>query len=356
MKFGIFVNTQTTEGGPGQPEIYRELLETVEVAEAVGFDCCFLPEHHQQPDGYLPSPFVMAGAVAARTSSIGIATGIHLLPLWDPMRVAEDVAVVDNLSDGRFSLGVGLGLVQREYDQFGIDMRRARSRFEEQIAVLRQAWAETPVSHTGEHFSYDGVSVTPKPVQRPGPRIVVGGMSEPAVARAGRLGDAWLTDPLHSAAALEGWAGLYRRSAADAGRRAAVWLQRDCWVAEDPGEVERLWADRLVSDWRFYFGLGLFSSGRFNPVAEPWIRDVRSPSDIHFSALCDGRVVVGTPDDVVDTLSAMRSRLDPELVCFRFRFPEGPDHRHTLRAVRLFGTQVIPRMRAVAPALAPPTS
>jgi probable F420-dependent oxidoreductase len=348
MRFGVFVNTQAVAGGPAMPEIYDQILETVEVAEEAGFDLCFLPEHHQQSDGYLPSPFVMAGAVAAHTSRIGIATGIHLLPLWDPMRVAEDVAVVDNLSKGRFTLGVGLGLVQREFDQFHIDMSTAPSRLEEQVAVLRQAWSDGPVTFAGEHFRYEDVDVTPKPVQRPGPRILFGGMSAPAVRRAGRLGDGWLTDPLHSAAALSDWATLYRRTADEAGRTSSIWLQRDCWVAERPVEVEELWAPWLVEDWRFYFRLGLFQSGRFNPAAEPWVGRIQDPSDITFSDLHEDRVVVGTPPDVLSTLQSMQQRLRPDTVCFRFRFPGGPGHEATLGAIRLFGREVIPRMRAAA--------
>ncbi len=348
MQFGVYLNTQA-RGSASLNQVYNELLETAEVAESVGFDWCFLPEHHQQPDGYLPSPFVMAGAIAARTERLGIATGINILPLWHPLRVAEDAAVVDNLSNGRFMLGVGLGLVEDEFRQFGIDLRTAVSRFEEQVQLIRMAWSDDAVTFAGRHFALDGIDVTPKPVQRPGPRILIGGMSDTAVARAGTHGDGWLTDPLHSMTTLARWAQLYRAAAATANTPPAIWLQRDCWVADSEEEVESEWAPWLVEDWRFYFGLGLFSSGRFNPAAERWISEVRSPTDITFDKLRADRIVAGPPELVADILRGMNDLIGPVGVCFRFRFPDGPPHEATINAIRRFGNEVIPALRTATP-------
>jgi alkanesulfonate monooxygenase SsuD/methylene tetrahydromethanopterin reductase-like flavin-dependent oxidoreductase (luciferase family) len=344
MQFGVYLNTQTSPGAPSLRQVYDELLETAETAEALGFDWCFLPEHHQQPDGYLPAPFVMAGAIAARTSRIGIATGIHLLPLWHPMRVAEDVAVLNILSSGRFMLGVGLGLVADEFRQFDIDLPTAAQRLEEQIAILRQAWSPKPVEFAGRHFRVSGVDVTPKPEFGSVP-VVIGGMSDAAVRRAGRLADGWLTDPLHSITSLERWSHLYRAASDAADRPASIWLQRDCWVADSTESVVADWAPWLVEDWRFYFSLGLFSSGRFNPAAESWIKDVRSSDDISYDLLSKDRVLAGTPADVTGQLSSAVDRLAPRGVALRFRYPGGPGHEQTLTALRLFATEVMPRFR-----------
>lgn len=342
MQHGVYLNTQSPPDGRDLPRVYDELLETVQVAERAGFDFCFIPEHHQQPDGYLPSPFVIAGAIAASTTRIGIATGVHILPLWDPMRSAEDSAVVDVLSRGRFMPGVGLGMVEREFHQFGITLKTAVSRFEEQIEVMRQAWSDVPVTFSGKHFSYDAVDVHPKPVQKDMP-LMIGGMSERAVARAGRLGDGWLTDPLHSFTSLQNWAKLYRETAAASGRPAKIWMQRDCWITEDPDETVDVWAPHLVEDWQFYFRLGLFSSGRFNPRAEAWIGEVASAEDITYEMLADDRVLAGSPEQVQVSLDSAVSKLDPDGVALRFRYPSGPSHEATLRAVRLFGERIIAR-------------
>lgn len=344
MQFGIYLNTQAPPDGSRLAQVYYELFETVALAEDLGFDLCFLPEHHQQPDGYLPSPFVMAAAIASRTSRIRIATGIHILPLWHPLRVAEDVAVLDVLSGGRFVLGAGLGLVEREFHQFGIDLRTAVSRFEEQLEIIRRAWRPAPVTFHGQHFDLDEVPVTPRPGQADLP-IILGGMSDRSVERAGRLGDGWLTDPLHSITSLERWAGLYRAAALSSGRTAQVWLQRDCWVAEDTDTVVQDWAPWLVEDWRFYFQLGLFSSGRFNPAAEPWIADVRVPEDINYDMLAPDRVLAGSPEEVTVSLASAQERLNPDVVALRFRYPGGPSHTATLGAIRRFGERVLPQFR-----------
>ncbi len=345
MRFGVYVNTQAPPTGEHRQRVYNEAIEMAEVAEEVGLDAVFLPEHHQQPDAYLPSPFVMGGAIAARTQRIGINTGIMILPLWHPLRVAEDVAVVDVISGGRFGLGASLGLIDREYKQFGIDIKTAVGRFTEQIEVLKRALGEDRFSFHGRHFNFDDISLQPRPIQQPRPPIWLGGMKDASVERAGRLGDGWITDPLHNLASMSAWAELYRASAKAAGNPVWMWLQRDIWVAESHDEVMRDSAPHLVADWRFYFfALGL--DKRFNPEHELWIRDVTRPEDITFERLKEDWVLAGTPDHVAAELARWAATVRPDGICFRLRFPHGPGHAQTLRALRLFGQEVIPRFKA----------
>ncbi|HEX9260043.1 MAG TPA: LLM class flavin-dependent oxidoreductase [Acidimicrobiales bacterium] len=169
-------------------EVYSETLDHIAACEAMGFDVVWLTEHHFIEDGYLPSVLTMAAAVAARTTRVTIGTAVLLLPLHDPLRVAEDAAVVDNLSGGRLRLGLGLGYKLEEFDAFGIDRRHRPGRFEEAVAVLRGAWADEPLSFHGSHFHFDAVPVTPKPAQQPIP-IWVAGRAEAPVRRAARIGD-----------------------------------------------------------------------------------------------------------------------------------------------------------------------
>ncbi|MBW3664306.1 MAG: LLM class flavin-dependent oxidoreductase [Actinobacteria bacterium] len=347
MRLGVYVNTQDPPGAANLDRVYNEVLEIAEAAEAAGFDACFLPEHHQQPDGYLPAPLVMAGAVLARTTRIDVHTGILVLPLWDPMRVAEDVATLDVLSGGRMHLGVALGLVQAEFDQFGVRIEDAVGRFEESVEILKRAWSDEPVSFDGEHFAYDGIDVQPKP-RGDRPRIWIGGMSGRAVDRAARIGDGWITDPLHNKRTMQVWADRYRSAAAAAGTTPRIWLQRDLWVTEDPSEIGEHWAPHLVADWRFYHGLGFFNSGRFNPRYETWLEEIQSPEDITFDRLRDDRVVVGTPEQVAAELADYARLIEPEGICFRLRFPHGPDHARTVGAVELFGREVIPALAGSA--------
>jgi alkanesulfonate monooxygenase SsuD/methylene tetrahydromethanopterin reductase-like flavin-dependent oxidoreductase (luciferase family) len=141
-------------------------------------------EHHASTDGYLPSPIVAAAAAAARTRSVQIGISLMLLPLYHPLRAAEDLAVLDLLSNGRLRLTVGAGYREEEYAQFGLELGQRPSLMERAISTLKQAW-------TGEPFEYRGrtVRILPKPAQPGGPAIVLGGTSEAAARRAARIAD-----------------------------------------------------------------------------------------------------------------------------------------------------------------------
>jgi alkanesulfonate monooxygenase SsuD/methylene tetrahydromethanopterin reductase-like flavin-dependent oxidoreductase (luciferase family) len=172
--------------------VYRHLLEQVEWADQAGFDMVTLNEHHFAPDGYLPSPFVVAGAIAARTKRVKIALSLVLLPLKHPVQVAEDAAVLDIISGGRLELTVGAGYRQEEFAGYGISISERPSRMEEATEIIRRCWEEESFDFTGRHWNLRSVSVMPKPIQQPRPRIQMGGSSSAAARRAARLSDGFL--------------------------------------------------------------------------------------------------------------------------------------------------------------------
>jgi alkanesulfonate monooxygenase SsuD/methylene tetrahydromethanopterin reductase-like flavin-dependent oxidoreductase (luciferase family) len=170
----------TCQRGPGDArsdgERYREALALAAEAERLGFDSVWLSEHHFFADGYTPSLLVQAAAIAARTTSITIGTGVLLAPLHNPVRLAEDAATVQLLAAGRLILGIGQGWRQPEFDGLGVPYAGRHNRLTQAVGTLRGAWGEGPI--------------TPKPESPPA--IWIGGMSEPAVRRAARLGDGYL--------------------------------------------------------------------------------------------------------------------------------------------------------------------
>ncbi len=171
--------------------LYRASLDQIGWAETLGFDSVWLTEHHFCADGYTPSPLVIAAAIGERTRRMRIGTNLMLLPLADPVRLAEDAATLSILTDGRFDLGVGLGYRQVEFEYFGRKLSQRPSLMEEGVAIIRQAWSGEPVRLAGKRFRIDGLPVTPVP--RVAPRLFIGGMAEPAIARAARLGDGFLS-------------------------------------------------------------------------------------------------------------------------------------------------------------------
>ncbi len=175
-------------------DFYAQFLDQVAWADEHGFASVALSEHHFSPDGYLPSLFVMAGAIAARTKKMRISLGLVLLPLKHPVQVAEDAAIVDILSNGRLNLILGAGYRQEEYDGYGIPMTERPSRMAEGIQIIRKCWTEEGFDFTGKYWQLKGVNVIPKPVQKPHPRIIMGGTTPTAGRIAARYADAFGPD------------------------------------------------------------------------------------------------------------------------------------------------------------------
>jgi len=167
------------------PDVYRDELDLIVHAEALGFDTIWLTEHHFADDGYSPSIIPLAAAIAARTERVRIGFNLLLLPLHNAIRVAEDIATLDVLSNGRIDVGVGQGYARHEFAGYGIDRSERLRRFIEGLDVLHGLWTEDTFSYAGEHYAIDGARLHPKPVQQPTPPLWIGATSTPGVRRAG---------------------------------------------------------------------------------------------------------------------------------------------------------------------------
>ncbi len=168
------------------PELYAAALDIIEWADEQGFTRVALGEHHQSPDGYLPAPLVFAAALGGRTRRIRAQISVLLAPLYDPVRLAEEIAVADLCLQGRLDPAVAAGYVEDDFDMFGADYANRGQTMEELIPFLRQAW-------TGQPFEYRGrtIRVTPTPFQNP-MRVYMGGGTRRTIERAVRLSDGWI--------------------------------------------------------------------------------------------------------------------------------------------------------------------
>lgn len=189
FRFGLMYDCRRTPDSPlSMTDVYAATLEQTVLADRLGFDHVWFTEHHFLADGYLPAFQPLAGAIAARTERIRISTDIALLPLYHPIRLAEELAVLDHLSRGRMELGIGMGYVPEEFAAFGVALRNRVSMTEEGIDVLRRAWADGPFSYHGKRYRLVDVDVHPKPVQPGGPPLWIAAMSEAGARRAARFG------------------------------------------------------------------------------------------------------------------------------------------------------------------------
>ena len=169
-------------------DVYAATIEQSVLADQLGFDHIWFTEHHFLEDGYLPAFQPLAGAIAARTKQIRISNDIALLPLYHPIRLAEELAVLDQISNGRMEFGIGMGYVPKEFDAFGVPLRNRVSMTDEAIEILRLAWGEGPFSFRGKRYNLSNIDVHPKPVQPGGPPLWIAAMKEPGALRAARFG------------------------------------------------------------------------------------------------------------------------------------------------------------------------
>ena len=184
MEFTISFDMRAPEFGAPRERLYAAALDQCAWADSLGFDFVGIGEHHGVEDGYLPSPLVFAAAAAGRTERIRLRPSVLLAPFYDPIKLAEDLAVLQILSNGRLVVGLGAGYRPSEFEMFGVERSGRRRAYEETIAVLRQAWG-------GDPFEFRGRTVRVTPVPKPPPPILLGG-AHPAVARrAARIADGY---------------------------------------------------------------------------------------------------------------------------------------------------------------------
>jgi alkanesulfonate monooxygenase SsuD/methylene tetrahydromethanopterin reductase-like flavin-dependent oxidoreductase (luciferase family) len=180
----LLYDMRVPDWGAPADALYQAAVAQCAWADTLGFNSVTLTEHHATTDGYLPSPMILGAAIAGSTQNLLIRLSLVLLPLYHPLRAAEDLAVLDLISGGRLRLTVGLGYRPEEYEQLGVVMRQRPSLMEEAVETLKSAW-------TGEPFEYRGrtVRVLPRPAQRPRPLIAMGGASPASARRAAAIAD-----------------------------------------------------------------------------------------------------------------------------------------------------------------------
>lgn len=340
MKFGVgYYTMQSPSHSPrSHRDLYAEMLKEVEAADQMGFDSAWLSEHHFLEDGYCPSLLVTAAAIAAKTKKIRIGTGILLMPLYDPVKVAEDAAVVDLISDGRFILGLGLGYRQEEFDNFGRTLRERRGRMEESLDILFKAWSDETFSYDGKYYKLKDVNITPKPVQRPIP-VWIGAFTEPAIRRAARIGGSlyipaigvipivkYLFD-LHSALLSE-----YGKDPDDVEKP----LVREVYISDK--KADDLWED--IKEHVTYTAKGYASWGSMVDEEGNLITD---PSNPRIYEVARKQTIFGTPEECIEQVREYQEKTPADNLICRFSFP-GIPHEESMRSMKLFAEKVIPEV------------
>ena len=334
MKFAFSLPLFTE---PGSKDPLSQTYELCQAAEKAGFDMTVMGHHHFM-SAYMSSPFVLLGAIAARTSKLRLGTAVFLLPLHHPLEIAEQVAVLDHVSGGRAMLGVGIGYLPLEYEAFGAPFRRRGERLGEAIEVIRSAWTNERISHKGRHFSFPEIDLQPKPIQKPHPPIWVGAVARKAQERAAQLGDGWISDLMQTLPVEQRLTARYREFCAKHGRDPVVCLMRNSYVAETREAVEREWLPDAIESQLWYWRAG--ARGRDD---EGLFQRLDAGEQVTLEEFARDRAIVGTPDDCITEIQRYREATNPDYLLLSIGSRGG--FQRALEAVRLWGREVIPAFK-----------
>jgi probable F420-dependent oxidoreductase len=313
---------------------FETTIQECERAEALGFDSVWLGEHHNHRLLY-PTPLIGLAAIASRTRRLRLGTGVLLLPLYHPLAVAEEGAMVDMISGGRLILGLGAGYAPEEFAAFGISIKERGRRLEEGASLLHRLWTEEHVSHAGRHYRITDVTLGPRPVQQPRPPIWFAGWVEPALRRAARLGDAWLGGPSARLDELTACVRIFREARQETEQRSSnpdIALMRYVFVADSLEQAYAMVGDATIR---------IFETTYFrwpHPVVK------RPPGTLTIQRLAEDRFILGTPAQCLEQIERFRHELGlTHLIC-RLSFPGVPS-KAAVASVERFTRDVMPALR-----------
>lgn len=359
MKFGYFTLTDNPPGYGARrrdPSAFlREVVEEAIAAERLGFHSAWLPEHHFGLFGVLPTPAQALTYIAARTSRIRLAPATVLLPCTQPLRTAEEYAMLDVLSNGRAVFSAGRGYDEREYLAFEVPFDESRTRFDEELLIVRKAWTEEGWTWHGQHHTIpDPITVYPRPVQQPHPPVYVACFSEPTMRMAAEQGFNIIFAPFAASmqfGSLQAAVAKFKQLAAAAGHpgSTAMCSYFTC-LADTPAE-QRAAQERLL----YYLQNFLPAVPQDPEKAPPHIRyfvDIAErikrmrPED-----LGERSIVTGTREQVIEHLRRVEAAGIEEVICY-FNFGLLP-HEATLRQMERFAREVLPAFAEAADTASP---
>ena len=330
MKFGYMLDFRNPPGsGLAAGRFHAAMLEQAEYADRAGLDSIWLTEHHFVADGYLSAVMPALAAIAARTTRATIGTYVLLAPFYHPLRLAEDTAFIDVVSNGRLRLGIGLGYRDEEFDGFQISRQERLGRTLETIEILKRAWSGEPFSFEGKYFRFHDAHILPRPASRPHPELLWGGMNAVAIRRGAKLGLSFACNLGRREVE------IYREALRELGKDPANYSivnNRIVYVAESE---ERAWKDieqaalyqaALYAKW-----LSAAAQGGESPIRPDAARIRRN-------------AVLGSPAQIAPRLRKIIDETPMTELILATQLP-GLEPGKALHSLQRFVTEVLPQLR-----------
>ena len=310
--FGMFLEQMSQ--GHTQADAFRETFQLVDAAETHGIDGVWLGELHFLPNrSVFSSPMVLASSIATRTRRLRVGTAVQVLPLNHPLRIAEEVATVDHISEGRFEFGIGRSGVVRTYDVYGVPYGESQARFREALEIIREGWKGEPFSYDGEFYRVQNATVVPRPYQVPHPPIRMATTSDETFPLAGRMGlPIFIGLRATEIPDLQAQLAPYRQAWREAGHpgHPSVYLRIPVYVSPTArGAVEEP-RESLTSFFARQSELARAAVGRAGagPADRRRMQAERMAS-LSYEDVLARKVAFGTAADVIERLTRLREEL-----------------------------------------------
>lgn len=352
MKFSAFLLFHRPDQRRSIKDVYDYNIRVADLLEELGFDGLWVSEHHFRDYGTVPNIFTMLGYLAARTERIRLGSGVVVLPLHNPIHVAEEAAMADLLSGGRLELGVGRGYQSIEFDGFGQDLAEARDRFDESLDVITGLLANETYRHEGRFYRSGEVSLTPKPLQTPHPPLYVAAVSPETVELYARRGLPILADPAAPFRKVHKAAETWHRIAAEAGHDTSATdlvVSRSVWLAPT---VEQARADQEAFEKAFDRSR-IFNeksapidskTGQIAKGFEFWEGRYLKGGSVGNDFRWEQLEVIGDPERVIGQVAMLQEFGFNHLMC-DFGSTRHVPFEDMKRAITFFAKEVIPAFR-----------
>jgi alkanesulfonate monooxygenase SsuD/methylene tetrahydromethanopterin reductase-like flavin-dependent oxidoreductase (luciferase family) len=341
VEVGVILGDQWTSVSPR--EHLRGLLEQVEAAQRNGFTLLTLGQHFLYPDVRWLQPVPTLARIAAELDAdVRIATTIVIVPLYHPVVLAEELATLDIVSDGRLVVGAGLGYRAEEFTFLGVDVKERAARFDEAIRLIVALWTQEAVTHDGRFWQLEDAPTHVRPVQQPHPPLWIGGQSDAGVRRAARLGQAWTIPPSCSVVEVARWIELFQETRDELclERAARFPLRREIAVARDREDALRLYEQRARNRYVAYAQRGRTWAGSPDELQESFADSV------------SGHLVAGSPEECLRELSSIAETLPVGPLIFRVSWPD-MSSQEVVAYLDLLGREIVPALRALPGATLP---
>ena len=342
MNFGMFTDFHVG-ANKTQAEAFDESFAQVDDAEAMGFDTVWLAEHHFSPErAVLASPMVIASAIAARTRRIRTGLAVQVLPLTNPLRVAEEAATVDHISKGRFEFGIGRSGLTRYYQGYNVPYAESRPRFLEALEIIMKAWRSDEFSHEGRFHSYHDVTVVPKPYQQPYPPVRVAVAGEDTFPLIGGMGHPIFVSANTAKPQLQERIASYLASRAEAGYTGAgdIAIRVPVYAAETAERARSEPEASAMSAIR-YAASELVKTAASEETAERIRRTANTP----YADVLRQRVVFGTPDEIVARFQGYQQDFGVTGVVMEVNYGGRIPYDRVQNSLRLISEKVMPHFK-----------